>query len=211
MLNAPSNPHVRPAPYLLRTAPRGAVRTWAETAWSLYPPAAIVVAALLLAGSGCQSDDAGDPAAPSARLARQDLPITEPGDAERRQAMQAEGGAISTNPGEATSGPVYASYPSELPLIGTAAARATIRYGADRLELANLSRLPWTESRLWVNRTYSVLLPHTKPGDIRSIHFSFLRDAEGRPFPTDNRNVRIEEVEIVSGDERTKVRFGLAY
>ena len=63
----------------------------------------------------------------------------------------------------------------------------------------------------WCARPYSTLLPYTKPGEIRSIHFDFLRDESGARFPTNNTSIRIEKIELITGDERANVRFGLGY
>ncbi len=179
---------VRTAPFLLRHTPRHApTRQWAERAWSLYPPAALLIGALLLA-AGCRGNHTAS------------TPMASPAP---------EGDAYRAN--ASVEAILYPSYPADLPLAGSADARATIRYGKDRIELINLSSTPLTGARLWVNDRYSMLLPHTRPNDIRSIHFSFLRDENGRPFPTNNSVIRIEKVELITGDERTSVRFGLGY
>lgn len=174
-----------PTPYLFHGRFRHAsARRVAEAAWSLYPPAALLVAALLLA-VGCRGGSDGRSARIDSRdgaaLKASDVPVVHP------------------------------SYPSHLPLAGTADARATAHYGKNRMEIANLSDQPWPDSRIWVNRKYSALLAHTRPGRVRSINFEYLLDDQGRPFPTDNMSVRVEEVELVTGDERAKVRFGLGY
>ena len=184
------SPTPRPAPYLFDRHPRShAARRAAEGAWSLYPPLALLAGVLLLA-AGCKSE--GDDAATSAGAPQQPA-ITE-------NAMNA--GAAETS---------YPAYPIETPLAGVADARATVNYGRDRLMVANLSDQAWPATRVWVNHRYSALLPYTHPGQLRTIHFSFLRDEQGREFPRDNMAVRIESVELVTDDERTTVTFALGY
>ena len=193
-------------PFLLNRAPKNpTARRWAERAWACYPPAAVLVAALVMAGCGqlgltsARADQTGD-----ARLAGG---VTEPGDAERREAEANEPTvAATTAPAE-----VLAAYPSDLPLVGTAAARARVMHGRNRIDLANLSKLPWSGGRLWLNRQYSVPLAYLLPGKIERLSFEDFRDEKGRRFPTDNSSVVVEQVELVLGDERTRVRFGLAY
>lgn len=182
------------APFLLRHAPRHPrTRRLAERAWSLYPPAALLLGVLVLAG-GCSMFGVGDQGTGATTMAD---PTTGPGDAD--------------GPGTTVDAILYPSYPSETPLAGDADGRATIRYGRDRIELANLSESPWSGARIWINERYSTLLPYTKPGEIRSIHFDFLRDESGARFPTNNTSIRIEKIELITGDERANVRFGLGY
>lgn len=182
-----NSPSARPSPYLFERRLRSrAAHRLAEAAWSLYPPAAILLAVLLLA-AGCRGGSNG-------------------ADARLGGASRDEGPTrVAAAPAE------YPSYPIETPLVGTADGRATAYYGKDRLEIVNLSEQAWPQTRIWVNHRYSALLPHTRPGEVRSIHFSFLRDEQGRTFPTDNMEIRVESVELVTGDERTKVPFGLGY
>jgi hypothetical protein len=179
----------RPAPFLFERHPRSrTARRAAEGAWSLYPPLALLAAVLLAAGCKSSSDDSGSTASRP----------TQPPVAETATSASAQ--EIS-----------YPGYPIETPLVGVADARATVNYGRDRLMIANLSDQPWPATRVWVNHRYGALLPHTHPGQLRTIHFGFLRDEQGRPFPKDNMAVRIESVELVTDDERTTVTFALGY
>ena len=84
-------------------------------------------------------------------------------------------------------------------------------HGKNRLDLANLSKLPWTGGRLWLNRRYGAALPYLLPGKIVRLEFAWFVDENGQPFPSDNKDVFVERVELVLGDERTRVRFGLGY
>ena len=193
-------------PFVLNRAPNNvAARRWAERAWSCHAPAATLLAAFLVGGCGqlgltsARSDGQSD-----ARLAGgvTEPGVTEPGDAERR-----ESAAATTAP----AAEVLAAYPSDLPLVGTAAARAKVMHGKNRLDLANLSKLPWGGGQLWLNRRYGATLPYLLPGKIVNLRFEDFRDEKGQAFPTDNRAVVVEQIELVLGDERTRVRFGLGY
>ena len=184
-----SKPAPADRPFVFANGPKSpVVRRWAERVWNAYPPAAMLLSAVLLAGCGQLGLTAAAPAddAQDARLA-----------------------------GNATAVPAPVAYPSELPLVGTAAARATVAHGKDRLEVANLSRLPWPgdgQARLWLNRRYGAPLPRLLPGKIARLSFADFLDADGNAFPTDNSSVVVEHIELVlGGDERTRVRFGLGY
>jgi hypothetical protein len=201
----------RPEPSLLGSAPADPrTRRVAETAWSLYCPAALLLGALVLAG-GCRSDNESPYAdAGPARLAGQSV-VTEAGDAERLERNAEAPGELALADATVPAELVYASYPVELPLVGTAAARATVRYGKASLDVANLSKIPWTDGRIWINRQYSVPLPVVAPGDICTLRFDWIRDEAGTPFPVKASDVFVDKVELVLGDERTRVRHGLDY
>ena len=192
------------AGFLLRRTPRDArTRRMAELVWSSYPPVAMLVVTLLLAAGGCQlrGDQPARAAAPAAQLAN-DTIMTEAGDA-------ATPGAPAEAQTTVAQGPI--AYPSELPLVGTAAGRAVVRHGKNRIELANLSKLPWSNGRLWLNRQYSAPLPALAPGSIASFDFAWFRDETGQAFPTDNDQILVDQVELVLGDERTRIRYSIGY
>ena len=179
-------------PFVLYRVPRNPkARRWAERAWACYPPAAVLVAAVFLLG-GCAKLGltAGRPDAPAA-------PTT--------------AGPTTAAADDAPAAAGYPAYPDDLPLVGTAAARATVMHGKNALDLANLSKLPWRDARVWLNRRYSLPLAYLAPGKIERLKFEDFRDDKGATFPTDNRLVVVEELELVLGDERTRVRFGLGY
>ena len=181
----------RAAPFVLSRAPRRAgTRRWAERAWTLYPPVGLLVVAALLMG-GCQSD--GEEASTG-----------------QSNAALVAASATAAEPEVAPEARNLA-YPEQFPLVGTAAARATVRHGKNQLEIINLSRTNWTGWRVWLNQLYSAPLPHTKPGELRTYRFDWFVDEAGQPFPTANRDVRVEQVELLMGDERTRVRHGIGY
>lgn len=178
-------------PFILRRGPRHPeTRRLAEWVWALYPPSALLVGAFIVAG-GCKSSSEDAQTQPAAANETQNV------DPDR--------------PSSTVEAILFPSFPAEARLVGDADGRATIRYGKDRIELANLSESPWSGARIWVNEKYSALLPYTKGGEIRSIHFDFLRDENGKRFPKDNSNFLIEKIDLITGDERTNVRFGLGY
>src|SRR5688572_9028180 len=190
----PHQPTPPTAPFILRRGPsRPDARRWAERAWSLYPPAALLLGVFIVAG-GCKSWGGDDEGAPAAAMSTTSDPSSDP-----------------ERPSATVEAILFPCFPAEARLAGDADGRATIRYGKDRIELANLSESPWSGARIWVNEKYSALLPYTKAGEIRSIHFDFLRDENGKRFPTDNSDVLIEKIDLITGDERTNVRFGLGY
>lgn len=79
-----------------------------------------------------------------------------------------------------------------------AVGRAQVAYGVDRLEIVNLSDEVWTNVEVWVNEAYVVMIPTMKKGDLKSINFQMLYDANGHWFPTDNIPVanQINKVDI---------------
>ena len=176
-------------------------------AWTFYPPLALLVIAMLFLSAGCSQTrptSAADPIVPDAQLATAEIdgqsPVADevvPGD---------ETNAVEI---DEPAQPVATLYPSGSPVLGTAAARATVQYGRNKIELANLGQLPWTSGRVWINRTWSVQLPHTKAGKLRRLDFGLFRDASGRPFPKNNQSVRVERLELQLGDEITRIRYGL--
>jgi hypothetical protein len=154
----------------------------ADLLWLCYPPVAILAIAALLLASGCS------------------------------RSTPVEGvSAIEASQGTLASARVGPAYPDGLPVIGTAAARATIRHGRNQVDVINLGPTPWHEGRLWLNERYSIDLPRTEPGEIRRLPFSIFRDATGRTFPLDNRIELVEGVELQMGDELTRVSWGLDY
>lgn len=77
-------------------------------------------------------------------------------------------------------------FKSDAPRGGEAVARAEVRYGWDVLRIVNLSDEPWTNVEVWVNENYVVMVPAMKKGDLKSLNFQMLYDANGHWFPTDN-------------------------
>ncbi|MEL7240068.1 MAG: hypothetical protein AAGK78_14520 [Planctomycetota bacterium] len=190
------------APHLLSRRPTGRLASVGERLWDAYPHLAILLAALLLA-TGCSQFKGED----------------EPGKGEAAAALAAQrrGDNIQiTKAGEVVESPVnYASqtkvYPVELPVVGTAAARAVIRHGKNQVDLINLSKLPWPGGKVWLNERWGIDLPHTDPGEIRRLDFELFVDAEGGHFPTSNMNFRVTRVDLQLDDELARVQFGLAH
>jgi len=162
--------------------PKTVARRFLDVLVTIYPPVAILVAALLLA-SGCASQPAvagkSSPEEPDARLA---------------------------------ASRVGHAYPADLQVVGNAAARAVVLHGKDRLDLINLGEMPWPHGgRLWINGRFSCALPMTQPGVFARIEFGRFRDAEGQPLPTRLDDEPVERIEIEVAGELTNVRFALGY
>ena len=135
----------------------GRLRQAAGIAWEIYPPLAILIVALLFS-SGCAKNQATRTASV--------IPRAETGAVPGVQLAASD---------EVPAVVVHPPYPTELEIIGTAAARATIMHGRDQIDLSNLSKLPWDGARLWLNGRYSALLPYTKSGEVRQPQVPTLR------------------------------------
>ncbi len=154
-------------------------------AWDAYPPAALLVAAGVMAG-GC-----------SMKVGEFDMAGNEP------EAAQLAAAEVQQPPAE---------YPVELDVVGNAAARAVALHGKDRLDLINLSGMTWQAGgRVWVNGRYACRLNDADPGVILKIEFAKLLDADGRAFPSDNREIMVERVELELAGELANVRYDLSY
>ena len=166
-------------------------RPAASIAWEAYPPVAILIVAVLLA-SGCTMGK-GDEVRTGDELEDDSNVIS----------------AVDDSATLAAAQPETVAFPTDLPVVGTAAARATVRHGKDQLDLFNLSKTDWPEVRVWLNGQYSAVVRDIASGKLHRLRFNTFVDADGRPFPSDNRVVRVESVEMQMGDELARVRFGI--
>jgi hypothetical protein len=102
-------------------------------------------------------------------------------------------------------------YKVDAPRGGEATARAQVGYWADRLEVANLSDTDWENVEVWVNRKYVCHIPKMKAkGPVEVLFFQMLFDDAGNSFPTNNNNVRVENVEIFMDGKMWDVKTALA-
>jgi hypothetical protein len=85
---------------------------------------------------------------------------------------------------------------TDLQPAGDALAGAEVDYTFDWLSIRNLSPDEWTNVEIWVNRSYVVALPDIKPDRLIQINFRQLFNENGEHFPLDNREVRIESLEL---------------
>lgn len=101
-------------------------------------------------------------------------------------------------------------YKSEVPRGGEAVARAQVGYVLDRLEVSNLSSEDWSNVEIWVNEKYVVGVPTLKHKQLAQINFQMLYDQNGNYFPTNNKKVRIDKVEIYRDGKMYDVPLQLA-
>jgi hypothetical protein len=101
-------------------------------------------------------------------------------------------------------------YKADAPRGGEAPARAAVGYELNQIDIVNLSREPWTAVEIWVNRNYVVYVPVMSPNDLKTIHFEMLFDAKGKSFPTNNKNVLVDKVEVYKDEKMfdVPVRLG---
>ncbi|MDB5297361.1 MAG: hypothetical protein JWO31_3344 [Phycisphaerales bacterium] len=91
-------------------------------------------------------------------------------------------------------------YHADAPKGGKINGAATVDYGDDIIQLANLTPDDWKEVEVWVNGQWVVYLP-TVPGKAvtaKTIDFAMLYDQMARPFPSDNTTPEkmVNKVEI---------------
>ena len=101
-------------------------------------------------------------------------------------------------------------YKSDVPRGGEAIARSQVGYALDRLDLVNLSQEPWKDVEIWVNQRYVVHLPKVEPNTLKIINFQMLYDEKGNYFPTDNKKVLVDKVEMYKDGKMFDVPVRLA-
>src|SRR4051812_5165045 len=79
---------------------------------------------------------------------------------------------------------------------GQATARAQVGYALDVLEIENMSDEDWTDVELWINQEYCVFLPKMEHHKLKHLTFQMIFDENGESFPTDNKQTRIEKLEM---------------
>ena len=182
---------------LLSAAPvadRSLRRRALAACWEIYPPVALLIAAILMAG-GC-SMKVGE-------MGLGQMAEAEPADVAPAGEAQLASAEVDAPP---------ALYPADLPVVGNAAARAVALHGKDRVDLINLSDLAWPAGgRVWLNGQYAFTLPAADPGVFLKLKFDGFSDADGKPFPKDNRKTLVERVELEFAGELANVRYDLSY
>jgi hypothetical protein len=101
-------------------------------------------------------------------------------------------------------------YPADAPRGGQAAGRAQVGYSLNQLEVVNLGDADWENAEIWVNKTYVVFVPKMERNKLKVLPFGMLFDDTGNSFPTDNKKVRIESVEVLMGGKMYDVTTKLA-
>ncbi|MEM7808802.1 MAG: hypothetical protein AAF561_11895 [Planctomycetota bacterium] len=161
---------------------------------NVYPPLALLVAAMIMA-SGCSSDS--DAARPTTETARA-LPNFGEDEVE-----------LSAQLASAKALPLF---PESLEVVGHAAARAKVMHGKNRIEVINLGNTAWPAgTRIWVNGRYGATLPAMEPGKFHGLDFVAFRDADAFGLPNDNNVVKVQRIELETMGELTNVRFDLGY
>jgi hypothetical protein len=103
------------------------------------------------------------------------------------------------------------SYPETAPRGAEAQAQAAVDHGlANRVEVINLSEENWSNVELWVNGKYVVFIPNWPARRMEQINFQMLYDRDGGSFPIDNKNIRIDKIEIFADGKLHAVPAKLA-
>lgn len=101
-------------------------------------------------------------------------------------------------------------YKAEAPRGGEAIARSQVGYTLDRLDLINLSSDEWQDVEIWVNQKYVVHLPRVEPNTLKIINFQMLYDDKGNYFPTNNKKVLVNKVEMLKDGKMYDIPVRLA-
>jgi len=97
------------------------------------------------------------------------------------------------------------SYPETAPRGAEAQAQASVDHGlANRVEVINLSDENWSNVELWVNGKYVVFIPNWPSRRMEQVNFQMLYDRDGGSFPVDNKNIRVDRIEIFKGWEAAR-------
>ena len=87
-------------------------------------------------------------------------------------------------------------YKADAPHAVETSARAQVAYSLNRLEVVNFSEEDWSDVEVWVNRRYVCHVPRMESRKLKEVHFPMLYDDTGAYFPFDNKEMRIETVEL---------------
>lgn len=101
-------------------------------------------------------------------------------------------------------------YKADAPRGGEASGRAQVGYSLNVLEVINLSETDWNDVEIWVNQTHVVSLPVMERGKLKRIPFQAIYDSNGAHFPTNNKTVRVQKVEILKDGTLFDLRTQLA-
>ena len=89
-------------------------------------------------------------------------------------------------------------------------ARAQTAYTLNRLEIVNFSNEDWSDVEIWVNRKYVCHVPKMESRKLKEIHFPMLYDERGQHFPMDNRQTRVDLVEVYRDGKMYRVKVEVA-
>ena len=65
------------------------------------------------------------------------------------------------------------------------------------MDIVNLSGDTWNQVEVWVNEKYVVFIPVWPTRELKRIGFKMLYDRNGQTFPTDNKQFKVDKIEIV--------------
>jgi hypothetical protein len=101
-------------------------------------------------------------------------------------------------------------YPADAPRGAELQGRVNVGYTYNQLSLVNYSGGTWRDVRIWINREYVLPMESIEPNNLKRLNFKFFYDADGRHFPLDNKETRVERVELMIGDTLHPIRFEMA-
>jgi hypothetical protein len=93
---------------------------------------------------------------------------------------------------------------------GEAVGRAQVGYSLNVIEILNRSDMDWTDVEVWVNKSYVVFLPKIETGKLKRIPFLALFNDAGKNFPTNNKEARVQTVEVFHGGKMYELKVQLA-
>ena len=103
------------------------------------------------------------------------------------------------------------TYPASAPHGTEAQAQASVDHGfGNKIDVINLSDENWSNVELWVNEKYVVFIPNWPSRRMEQINFQMLYDREGGSFPTNNKSIRVEKIEIFKDGKLQTVPAKLA-
>ena len=89
------------------------------------------------------------------------------------------------------------NYPATAPRGGDAQAQGSVDYGFENhVEAVNLSGDTWNQVELWVNEKYVVFVPVWQPRQLLQVGFKMLYDRDGQTFPTNNKEIQVQKLEV---------------
>jgi len=103
------------------------------------------------------------------------------------------------------------TYPASAPHGAEAQAQASVDHGfGNKIDVINLSDENWSNVELWVNEKYVVFIPNWPSRRMEQINFQMLYDRDGGSFPTNNKSIRVEKIEIFKDGKLQTVPAKLA-
>lgn len=95
------------------------------------------------------------------------------------------------------------NYPADAPRGGSDQANAQIDYamvpGMREIRIKNLTQQSWSDVEVWVNGEWVVFFPVWQAQEMKTVPFNTLYNRGGQPFPTDNKEVKVQKVELNFG------------